>query len=103
MGAASPMFMMLLMFGVFYFILIRPQAKKQKEHQAMLTALGKGDVIVTRGGVIGKISGVKDNELVVEVQEKVRIRVLRSHVDGKYDPKATVAKKDNNDDKEKAA
>ncbi len=101
MGAASPMFMMLLMFGVFYFILIRPQAKKQKEHQAMLAALGKGDVIVTRGGVIGKISGVKDNELVVEVQEKVRIRVLRSHVDGKYDPKAAV--KDNKVDKDKAA
>jgi len=82
------MFMMLLMFGVFYFILIRPQAKKQKEHQAMLQALGKGDQIVTRGGLIGKISGVKENELIVEVQEKVRIRVLRSHVDGKYDPSA---------------
>ena len=100
MGAASPMFMMLLMFGVFYFILIRPQAKKQKEHQAMLAALGKGDQVVTRGGIIGKISGVKDNELVIEVQEKVRIRVLRSHVDGKYDPKVA---KDQKDDKEKAA
>ena len=86
MGAASPMFMMILMFGVFYFILIRPQAKRQKEHQALLAALGKGDVVVTRGGIIGKISGVKDSELILEVQEKVRIRVLRSHVDGKYEP-----------------
>ncbi len=86
MGAASPMFMMILMFGVFYFILIRPQAKRQKEHQALLGALGKGDVVVTRGGIIGKISGVKDSELILEVQEKVRIRVLRSHVDGKYEP-----------------
>jgi preprotein translocase subunit YajC len=93
MGAANPMFMILMMFGVFYFILIRPQAKRQKEHQAMLAALGKGDSIVTRGGLIGKITGVKDNELIVELQEKVRVRVLRSHVDGKYDPKAN-AKKD---------
>ena len=82
--AANSMIMMLLMFGVFYFILIRPQAKKQKEHQAMLAALGKGDMIVTRGGVIGKITGVKDNELIIEVQEKVRMRVLRAYVDGKY-------------------
>lgn len=93
MGAASPMFMMLMMFGVFYFILIRPQAKRQKEHQAMLAALGKGEMVVTRGGLIGKISGVKDNELVIELQEKVRVRVLRTHIDGKYDPKAN-AKKD---------
>ena len=94
MGSASPMFMMLLMFGVFYFILIRPQARKQKEHQALLAALAKGDVVVTRGGIIGKISGVKDVELILEVQEKVRIRVLRSHVDGKYDPKAATASKE---------
>ena len=93
MGAASPMFMMLMMFGVFYFILIRPQAKRQKEHAAMLAALGKGEMIVTRGGLIGKISGVKDNELVIELQEKVRVRVLRSHIDGKYDSNAN-AKKD---------
>lgn len=88
MSAANPMFMMLLMFGVFYFILIRPQAKRQKEHQAMLAALDKGEMVVTRGGLIGKISGVKDNELVIELQEKVRVRVLRSHIDGKYDPNA---------------
>ncbi len=86
MGAASPMVMMLLMFGVFYFILIRPQAKRQKEHQSVLAALGKGDVVITRGGIIGKVTGVKDAELILEVQEKVRIRVLRSHVDGKYEP-----------------
>lgn len=91
MGAASPMFMMLLMFGVFYFILIRPQAKRQKEHQELLRKLDKGDVVVTRGGIIGKISGVKDDELILEVQEKVRVRVLRSHVDGKYTAKAAKA------------
>lgn len=78
--------MMLLMFGVFYFLLIRPQQKRQKEHQNMLRALDKGDVVVTRGGLVGKISGVTDSILTIELQEKVRVRVLRSHVEGKYDP-----------------
>ena len=86
MGAASPIIMMLLMFGVFWFILIRPQVKRQREHQALLNRLEKGDMIVTRGGVIGKISGITDTVLTVELQEKVRVRVMRSHVEGKYDP-----------------
>jgi len=83
---ASPIIMMLLMFAVFYFILIRPQVKKQREHQDMLNQLKKGDMVVTRGGLVGKISGSTDSVLTLELQEKVRVRVLRSHVDGKYDP-----------------
>jgi len=82
----GPIIMMLLMFGVFWLILIRPQVKKQKQHQEMLSKLGKGDMVITRGGMIGKISGVADAMLTIELQEKVRVRVLRSHVDGKYDP-----------------
>lgn len=80
----------LVMFGIFYFILIRPQVKKQKEHQALLQKLGKGDEVITRGGMIGKITGVGDNGvLVLEVQEKVRIRVPRSYVEGRWEePKA---------------
>ena len=84
MGPASPLIMMVLMFVVFYFLLIRPQVKKQKAHQAVLQSLKKGDMVVTRGGLIGKISGVSDAILTIELQEKVRVRVLRSHVDGKY-------------------
>ena len=83
---ASPILFMLLMFGVFWFILIRPQVKKQKEHQAMLSALDKGDTVITRGGFIGKITGMSDNVITLELQEKVRVRVLRAYVDGKYDP-----------------
>ncbi len=75
--------MMALMFGVFYFLLIRPQQKKAKEHAKMLDALKTGDKVITRGGMIGKVSGVKDNILVLEVQEKVRISVLKSYVEGK--------------------
>ena len=88
MTSASPILMMLVMFAIFYFILIRPQAKKQKEHQAMLGKLGKGDEVITRGGVIGKITGVSDdNVLVIELQEKVRVRVPRAYVEGKWEGK----------------
>jgi preprotein translocase subunit YajC len=80
----SPILFMLLMFGVFWFILIRPQMKKQKEHQAMLGALKKGDMVVTRGGLIGRIAGVSDKLVTLELQEKVRVRVLRAYIDGKH-------------------
>jgi preprotein translocase subunit YajC len=88
-NAASPIVMMLVMFAIFYFILIRPQAKRQKEHQAMLQKLGKGDEVITRGGVIGKITGVSDDNslLVIELQEKVRVRVPRAYVEGKWEGK----------------
>jgi preprotein translocase subunit YajC len=94
MANMSPILMMLVMFGIFYFILIRPQAKKQKEHQAMLGRLGKGDEVITRGGVIGKITGVSDdNVLVIELQEKVRVRVPRAYVEGKWEGKVPDAAK----------
>ena len=87
-----------LMFVVFYFILIRPQVKKQKEHQALLQALKQGDSVITRGGVIGKVSGLTDTIVTLELQEKVRVRVLRSYLDGKYDPTAAVTAKPAADD-----
>ncbi len=83
--AAMPI---LMMFGIFYFIILRPQARKQKEFQAMLAKLGKGDEVITRGGIIGKITGVSDDGVVVlEIQEKVRVRIPRSYIDGKWDGK----------------
>ena len=87
MQAMQPIMMMLVMFGIFYFILIRPQMKRQKEHQSMLGKLGTGDEVITRGGVIGKITGVNDDVLVLEIQEKVRIRVPRAYVEGRWDGK----------------
>ena len=84
----------LVMFGIFYFLLIRPQVRKQKDHQAMLQKLGKGDEVITRGGLIGKITGISDDGvLVLELQEKVRVRVPRAYVEGRWDPKAPVATK----------
>lgn len=88
MSGMQPIIMMLVMFAIFYFILIRPQVKKQKEHQAMLGKLGKGDEIITRGGIIGKITGVsEDGVMVVELQEKVRVRIPRAYVEGKWEGK----------------
>ena len=74
---------MIMIFVVFYFMLIRPQQKKQRETQDWLKSLQKGDEVVTTGGVIGKISGLTESTVTLEVQEKVRLKVLRSHIAGK--------------------
>jgi preprotein translocase subunit YajC len=88
MQAMSPILMMLVMFGIFYFILIRPQVKRQREHQSMLAKLGKGDEIITRGGIIGKITGIMEGEvLVIELQEKVRVRIPRAYIEAKWEGK----------------
>jgi len=71
---------LLLMFVVLYFIMIRPQIKRQKEHKAMVEALAKGDEIVTAGGVAGRISKLGDNYLGVEVADGVEVQVQRSAV-----------------------
>jgi preprotein translocase subunit YajC len=77
-GMIAPLIMIM---GVFYFLLIRPQQRKMKEHQDMLGKVGKGDTVVTGGGLIGKVVKiVDDNELLVEVGENIKVRVLRSGV-----------------------
>lgn len=83
-GGMSMLVTMLLMFAVFYFILIRPQQKRAKEHANMLNNLKKGDEVITRGGLIGRISGVADNVITIELQEKVRVRILKSYIEGKW-------------------
>jgi preprotein translocase subunit YajC len=91
-GGMSSLVFMLLMFAVFWFILIRPQQKKAKEHQAFLAALKKGDQVITRGGVIGRVTGVPaDNVVTLEVQEKVRIRVLKGYIEGRFGDGAVAA------------
>lgn len=97
MAAMQMPIMMLLIFGVFWLLIIRPQAKKQKEHQEMLNKLGKGAVVITRGGIIGTITGVQPGEIVVlEIQEKVRVRVPRAYIENTWS-----AKSDKSDDKDK--
>jgi preprotein translocase subunit YajC len=77
--------MLAVMFGIFYFLLIRPQQKRAKEHQDLLRALKKGDKVVTNGGIFGTITGIDDRIAVVEISEKVRIKVMRTQIAGKAD------------------
>ena len=70
-----------LIFVVFYFLLIRPQQKKVKEHKAMITAVKRGDRVITSGGIIGVVTKVvDDNELQLEIAEGVRVRILKGSV-----------------------
>lgn len=69
---------LLLIFVIFYFLLIRPQQKKMKEHRALIDAVKKGDAVVTAGGVIGKVTKVEENEVEVEIAPTVRIKVIKS-------------------------
>ena len=72
---------LILIFGIMYFLLIRPQQKKMKEHQQMVEALRRGDQVVTQGGLIGKVSKVKDEgEIEVELAEGVKVRVVKSTI-----------------------
>ncbi len=69
----------ILIFGIMYFLMIRPQQKKMKEHKAMVASLRRGDQVLTQGGIIGKVTKVKDdaNEVEVEISTGVKIRVMR--------------------------
>lgn len=82
------MLMMAVMFGVFYFLLLRPQQKRQKESDAMLKALRRGDKVRTSGGVRGEIVELTDAEITLQVADKVKINVLRSHIASKVEKPA---------------
>ncbi len=71
---------LILLFVVFYFLLIRPQQKKAKQQKSFLENLKKGDEVVTSGGMYGKITGITDNTVTLEVSEKIRIKVLKSSI-----------------------
>ena len=79
----------MLIIGIMYFLMIRPQQKRLKEHQAMVGGIRRGDTVVTSGGIIGKVAKADDQELQVEIAEGVKIKVLRatiSEVRGKTEP-----------------
>jgi preprotein translocase subunit YajC len=72
---------LILIFAIMYFLLIRPQQKKLKQHQAMVASLRRGDQVVTAGGLIGKVSKIKDDaEVEVELADGVKVRVVRSTI-----------------------
>jgi preprotein translocase subunit YajC len=80
MSSMASMLPLLLMFVVLYFVMIRPQMKKQKEHRAMIEALAKGDEVVTAGGLVGRVSKISDAFIGIELAEGVYVQMLRASV-----------------------
>jgi preprotein translocase subunit YajC len=80
-GAITQFLPLILIFAIMYFLLIRPQQKKAKQHQSMVAALRRGDQVVTQGGIIGKVSKVKeDGEIEIEIAEGVKVRVIKATI-----------------------
>ena len=79
-GGLQFIVLMAVMFGAMYFLIIRPQQKRQKEHQAMLGKLAAGDEVVTSGGILGRIVEIGDNFVTLEIADNVRIKVQRFQV-----------------------
>lgn len=76
-GGLASFIPLILIFAIMYFLLIRPQQKKLKEHRAMIESLRRGDVVVTQGGIIGKVVKVRDDEAEVEIADGVRVRIVK--------------------------
>ena len=79
-GAIAPFVPLILIFVIMYFLILRPQQKRMKEQRNMIAELKRGDQVVTQGGIIGKITDVKDEEATVEIAQGVKIRVVRATI-----------------------
>jgi preprotein translocase subunit YajC len=76
----STVIMLALVFGIFYFLMVRPQQKKAKERQKMLDAVKKGDKVITAGGIHGTIAGIDDKNLLVQVADNVKLKIERTAI-----------------------
>lgn len=88
-GGFMQLLPMILMFVVLWFLMIRPQMKKAKDHKALLAALAKGDEVVTQGGIVGKVTKVGDNYVTVEIAEGIEVNVQKPAI-GLVLPKGTL-------------
>lgn len=79
-GGMESLLPLVLIFVVFYFLLIRPQQKKQKQHRGMLESLRRGDRVVTAGGIVGTITKASETELTVEISEGIKVKVMRGMI-----------------------
>jgi preprotein translocase subunit YajC len=79
-GQLAPLLMMVVFIAIFYFLLIRPQQRKAKEHQAMVAKLAQGDEVVTAGGLLGRVLDVGDTFVTLEIADGVRVKVQRFQV-----------------------
>ncbi|MBW1731517.1 MAG: preprotein translocase subunit YajC [Deltaproteobacteria bacterium] len=82
-GAFGAFIPLILMFAIFYFLLIRPQQKKTKQHREMIASLKKGDKVVSTGGLHGVITGISDDVVTMEIAPKVRVKVSRGSIAGR--------------------
>ena len=101
-ASQSPFFQfipLVLILGVFWFLIIRPQQKKQKEHVRMVDSLRKGDKVITNGGIFGTILKVGDDRITLEIASKVQIQIERQQV-ARMDKKIAESKEDTDDDTE---
>ena len=87
-STGSPIWMFLLPFAIMYFLIIRPQQKKQKEHREMIQNLKKGDRVITGGGIHGRVTGMDDATFTVEIADKVRVKINRGNVAAVVQPGA---------------
>ena len=83
MGSEFQLLLLPLMFALFYFLMIRPQQKKQRETDEMLKALKRGDIVRTSGGIRGEITDISDADVTLLIADKVKINVLRAHIAAK--------------------
>lgn len=88
-GEMFQIFFLVGLFVLFYFIAIRPQRKRQKEHTEMVSALSKGDEVVTSSGILGKITRLEDNFVALQVTDNVELKFQRSHINAVL-PKGTL-------------
>ena len=88
-GEMFQIFFLVGLFVLFYFIAIRPQRKRQKEHTNMVSALNKGDEVVTTSGILGKITRIEDNFVVIQVADNVELKFQRSYISAVL-PKGTL-------------
>lgn len=82
----NPLLMIAIMIAIFWFVVIAPDKKKRKEHQAMLDALSKGDQVMTTSGMFGKIVEAKEDVIVLQVADGVRLRFTRAAIQGRIEP-----------------
>jgi preprotein translocase subunit YajC len=82
-GGYQMLFMLVAIFGIFYFLMIRPESKRRKERQAMIDSLQRNDKVVTIGGLYGDVQDVHDDKVVIKIAENVKVEVAKSAISGK--------------------
>lgn len=84
-GIMSLMFPIVMFVGIFYFLIIRPQKKKQKAHDEMIASIGRGSTVITAGGFFGVVTDIKDDSYILEIAENTKVRIVKSSISMKYE------------------